>query len=348
MISLPRHAEIWLPGVLRTALRRDTVPVRHVWLAITDHYEPYWKRADAAVARSRVDRWAQEWPRIAKEHEDTLGRSPRYSFFYPEEEYDAELLDLLAGFRDAGIGDVEVHLHHDGEGEADFVERMGRFVETLRQRHGLLRERDGRSAFCFIHGNWALDNSHPEGRFCGLDNELTLLQELGCVADFTLPAAPSPCQVRTVNTIYRATDDPAAPRSHEGGMPLLPGAGRAGGLLMVQGPLTLRRHQRHRWLPGVECGELTRVDPPTPHRVGRWLAVAPRVGAHCFIKLHTHGAQEDTARALLGGGLDHLFRSLRAECDHRGLSLGYVSAWEMVRVIEALESGHDPFEVMTR
>jgi hypothetical protein len=344
MIALPRHAELWLPGVVRTAFRRDTTPVRHVWLAITDHYEPYWRRAARDTAHARVDRWMREWPAIAARHRDHRGRAPRYSFFYPEEEYDGALLDRLAGLCETGIGDVEVHLHHDGEGEADFVERIGGFVERLRSRHALLRERDGRPAWCFIHGNWALDNSHPEGRFCGLDHELTLLGQLGCVADFTLPAAPSPCQVRTVNTIYRATDDPGRPRSHEYGRPVGPGTGSGDGLLMVQGPLTIRRHQRHAWLPGVECGELTRVDPPTPHRVGRWLAVAPRVGEHCFIKLHTHGAQEDTAEALLGGGLDRLFREVREACEARGLRLGFASAWEMVQVIEALESGRNPFE----
>jgi hypothetical protein len=346
MITLPRHAEIWLPGVVRTAFRRDTVPVRHVWLAITDHYEPYWRSADATTARARVKRWAAEWPRIAARHRDHRDRSPRYSFFYPQEEYDPALLDVLAEIRHAGTGDVEVHLHHDGEGERDFVERIGGFVATLRERHGLLREREGRPAFCFIHGDWALDNSHPDGRCCGLNNELTLLEQLGCVADFTLPAAPSPCQVATVNTIYRATDDPQRPRSHEGGAVVTPGSGHGAGLLMVQGPLTLRRHQQRTWLPGVECGELTAVDPPTRHRVGRWLAVAPRVGEHCFIKLHTHRAQEDTAAALLGGGLEQLFTLLRAECDRRGLTLGYASAWEMVEAIEALAAGRDPFEVI--
>ncbi len=336
MISLPRHAELWLPGVLATALRRDRVPVRHVWLLITDHYEPYWKRADPTTAAARVARWHSGWPAIAARHRDDHGRPPRYTFFYPEEEYDGALIDQLADLRASDIADVEVHLHHDGEGEADFRERIARFVRTLRDHHGLLRERDGRPAFCFIHGNWALDNSHPEGRYCGLDNELTLLQELGCVADFTLPAAPSPCQTRIVNSIYRATDDPNAPRSHDVGVPVTIGGGNPGGLLMVQGPLTLRRHPRRRLVPGVECGELTRADPPSAHRVDRWLAVAPRIGEHCFIKLHTHGAQEDNAAALLDGGLDRLFTALREGCARRGLRLGYLSAWEAVELIETL------------
>ena len=348
MMRLPRNAQIWLPGVLRQMARPAAEPVRHVWLLITDHYEPYWRQAAAPVAHARVAKWSAQWPTIAARHRDSFGCPPRYTFFYPEEEYDPELLDALARFRAEGIGDVEVHLHHDGEGEADFRRRIGGFVAKLRQRHGLLRDRDGRPAFCFIHGNWALDNSHPEGRFCGLDNELDLLQELGCVADFTLPAAPSPCQTRIVNAIYRATDDPARPKSHDAGIPVVRGGGNGTGLLMVQGPLTVRRHQHRRWLPGVECGELTRVDPPTPRRVDRWLAAAPRIGAHQFIKLHTHGAQEDTAAALLDGGLDALFTHLQAACAARGVTLGYLSAWEAVEAIEALAVARDPQEVLGR
>lgn len=341
-MALPRHAELWLPGVVRTALRRQAVPLRHVWLLITDHYEPYWRGADRATAAARVARWSERWPAIAARHADSRGEPPRYSFFYPQEEYDAALLDRLATLREAGIADVEVHLHHDGEGEADFRERIGGFVATLRERHGLLRERDGRPVWCFIHGNWALDNAHPEGRYCGLNNELTILEELGCIADFTLPAAPSPCQTRIVNTIYRAVDDPARPRSHDAGAPVTLGGGSGPGLLMVQGPLTIRRHQHRRWLPGVECGELTRVDPPTAHRVDRWLAVAPRIGGHAFVKLHTHGAQEDTATALLDGGLDRLFTEMRRGCEARGVTLGYLSAWEAVEMIEGLARGEEP------
>lgn len=346
MIRLPRNAQIWLPGVVASAMRRAPAPLRHVWLLLTDHYEPYWRGADVATAAARVARWSDGWPAVAARHRDSHGRPPQYTFFYPEEEYDAALLDALAAMRAAGIADVEVHLHHDGEGEADFRQRIGGFVTTLRERHGLLRDRDGHPAWCFIHGNWALDNSHPDGRYCGLDNELSILAELGCVADFTLPAAPSPCQTRIVNRIYRAVDDPARPRSHDTGAVVTVGSGRGQGLLMVQGPLTVRRHQHRRWLPGVECGELTRVDPPSAHRVARWLAAAPRIGEHAFVKLHTHGAQEDTAAALLGGGLDRLFTLLGEGCRQRGLSLGFLSAWQTVMLIEALEAGRDPLEVL--
>jgi len=341
-MRLPRNAQIWLPGMTRSWwTNRGILPAKYVWLVITDHYEPYWGRPSDAVANERVARWATGWPAIAARHRDAYGRPPRYCFFYPEEEYRSHLLDQLAEMAQHGIADVEVHLHHDGEGERDFRDRMTGFIATLRQRHGLLRDRDQRASFAFIHGNWALDNSHPEGRYCGLNNEITILQELGCYADFTMAAAPSPCQTRIVNQIYWAVDDPSRPRSHDSGRAVRPGAGIEPGLLMVQGPLTVRRHQRKRWMPSVETGELSRLDPPTAHRVNRWLAAAPRIGEHQFIKLHTHGAQEPILESLLGGGLDALFTLVAKACRARGSSLGFASAWECAGIINSLAVGED-------
>ncbi len=225
-VKLPRNAQIWMPGVVsaRLAAVRQP-PVTHVWLLITDHFEPQWKHPSLAVARQRVANWRERWPAIAAKHRDDWGRAPRYTFFYPEEEYRPELLEPLAEMTRAGIADVEVHLHHDGEGEANFRDRMSGFVAQLASEHGLLRQHQGRTVFGFIHGNWALDNSHPAGKFCGLNNEITILQQLGCYADFTMPAAPSPCQTRIVNSIYRAVDDPAKPRSHDTGQQVRPGDG---------------------------------------------------------------------------------------------------------------------------
>jgi len=42
-----------------------------------------------------------------------------------------------------GIADVEVHLHHNGEGQQNFVDLFSGCTETLFSRHGLLREHNG-------------------------------------------------------------------------------------------------------------------------------------------------------------------------------------------------------------
>src|SRR6202790_1760251 len=113
-----------------------------------------------------------------------------------------------------GIADVEVHLHHDGEGRQNFIDRITSFCRVLDSEHGLLRRRDGKLTFGFIHGNWALDNSRPDGRLCGLNDELDVLRETGCYADLTLPSAPNSTQTRKINSIYYACDDPKRPKSH--------------------------------------------------------------------------------------------------------------------------------------
>src|SRR5690348_9281828 len=102
-------------------------PVRRVWVMFADHYEPRWGGAHLDRAIARVRTWSERWPEIASQHRDSVGRSPKYTFFYPQEEYSPELLDPLAAMTRAEIADVEVHLHHDGEGEQDFIDRISSF-----------------------------------------------------------------------------------------------------------------------------------------------------------------------------------------------------------------------------
>ncbi len=334
MPHFPRYAELWFPGYLRNRLAHWGSPTSgRVWAAIADHWEPYRGQATHEVACARVEPWRRQWPEIARKHADSTGRPPQYTFYYPQEEYHPEFLDLLADFRRQNIGDVDIHIHHDGEGQQNFVDRMSGFIETLVTRHGLLRKQNGRAVFGFIHGNWALDNSRPDGRYCGLNNEITLLRDLGCYADFTMPSGASPTQSRIVNTIYWVTDDPERPRSYDRGVPVRPGAPGSGDLLMIPGPLGLRYADR--LTPRLENAELASQDLATPYRVRRWLALAPRLGRDIFLKLHTHGALERNAEALLlKGGLDRLFDLLAAECRRAGHELHYVSTWEMRQAVD--------------
>jgi len=335
-----RNAHLWLPGyVARRWKRRGEPPARRLWVTFTDHFEPLWQRPDDDVASQRVATWRREWPRLAARHQDSTGRPPQYGFFYPEEEYRPELLEPLAEMTRDGVGDVEVHLHHDADTSEGFSEKMSRFVETLHSRHGLLRRHDGRLAFGFIHGNWALDNSRPDGRWCGVNDEITQLRDLGCYADFTLPSAPNPCQTGPVNVIYRATDDPERPRSHARGVVVEPGTPAVGDLTLVTGPLALYWDSRQR-KPVIDTGELAWFMRYERRRLLRWLDVAPRVGPEQFLKLYSHGAQDGNTRSLLlDGDLDRLFEDLREVCAERGTALRYVTAWEMWQAVEAAREG---------
>ena len=159
----------WLgPYVLAASKRRSPRPGEnvHLLLCIADHYEPHQGGATPAVARARVERWLQEYPRRFASFRDSDGQPPRHTFFYPQDEYDAEHVDALAELCRRGFGEVEVHLHHDGDSAERLHEKLRAFKDLLARRHGLLaRDRcTGELAYAFIHGNWALCNSRPDGR----------------------------------------------------------------------------------------------------------------------------------------------------------------------------------------
>ena len=338
-----RYAHVWLPGYGKAwAASRSTQPKR-AWLAIADHYEPGWGNATLEVQRSRVKAWTDAWPGIAERHRDSLGRAARYTFFYPEDQYQPEFLDALKPMVEHGIGDVEVHIHHGGEGEQVFVDRMSRFLENLENRHGMLRRQDGRRLFGFIHGNWCLDNADPSGQFCGLNNEITLLRDLGCYADFTLPCPHVASQTRMVNTIYWATDDPTQPKSHDLGIPVRAGGAVSGDLMIVPGPLAINWKERRRALvPKIEVGELAGNHGPSMHRTRLWLRHAPRIGSDVFIKLYAHGAPEKNAGPMLNGFLSSTFECMSRVCAESGVSLNFVTTWQMWNAIESLRMGREP------
>ncbi len=153
-----------------------------------------------------------------------------------------------------------------------------------------------------------------------------------------MPSGNSPTQSRTVNTIYWVDDDPVKPRSYDRGTAVKPGAAGSGDLLMIPGPLGLRWAER--LVPRLETGEIAWQDLPTPYRVERWLALAPRIGNDIFIKLYAHGAQERNSSAmLLNGGLERLFPLLVDACGRYGHQLRYVSTWEMRQAVDAAAAG---------
>src|SRR5205085_71886 len=201
---------------------RSRVPPRpgqplHVLICVADHYEPGFGGADDALAAQRVERWARQYPQQFGRFRDGDGRTPRHTFFYPPEHYTPQYLDRLTELCRDGFGEVEIHLHHHGDTADTLRDKLVTFRDTLADRHSLLArdKATGRIKWGFVHGDWALDNSRPDGRCCGVNNELTVLRETGCYADFTFPSAPHPTQPRKINSIYYAVDDPLRPRSHD-------------------------------------------------------------------------------------------------------------------------------------
>jgi hypothetical protein len=340
-MNLPRNAQLWFPAYLRDRARRLGAPrPKRLHVALCDHFEPC-GNTTLPVARQRMAAWQRFWPEIAAAAPlDSEGRPPCYTFFYPQEEYNREILDSITEITATGFAEVEVHLHHFDDTAPSFVQKVRDFTACLHNDHGHLHIHNGRLVFGFIHGNWALDNSRPDGKACGVTGELQLLRDLGCYADFTMPSCPSPTQSRIVNQIYWTTGDPTRPKGFDSGVEATVGGGRKGDLLMFEGPLGLR-FGGGRLKPRIETGELAAYDPPTPDRVPLWLSLAPRIGDDCFLKLFGHSAREDNAAALLGtpgnpGALSPMFRSIHEYTQQHNIELHWASAYRMYTAAEAL------------
>lgn len=341
-----RNLQIWLPDYLRRRRRPKVAGATHVMFCFVDHFEPAWGKADFATQQRRVQRWCTEYRALAGRHRDADGVPPQHTFFYPEEEYAPEHLDALQSLCADGFGEIEVHLHHDDDTEANFRATIARFCTLLHERHGSLARdpRSGALRFGFIHGNWCLDNSRPDGRWCGINNELVLLRELGCYADFTLPSAPSDTQTATINSIYYATDDPLRPKSHDRGVPVRVGGTPSGDLLLVQGPLGLNwKDRRAGVMPRIENADVRGGQPPTRERVDAWIDAGIHVKGRpewVFVKVHTHGTQERDIDTLLGPPVDAMHAYLEsAYNDGQRYVLHYVTAREMYNIIKAAEAG---------
>ncbi|MEW6003624.1 MAG: hypothetical protein AB1638_13395, partial [Nitrospirota bacterium] len=196
----------------------------------------------------------------------------------------------------------------------------------------------------FIHGNWALDNSRKDGRWCGVNNELRILRETGCYADFTMPSAPSETQTRKINSIYYAKDNPEEPKSHDTGVDVEAGKAPYGDLMLIQGPLALD-WKRRKWgmFPRIENSELSYSNPPTPERIDLWINQFIHIKGRpdwIFVKVFTHGAQEKNMNYLLYGGLEKMYAYLDEKYNNgKDYLLHYVSAWEMYNIIKAAEAG---------
>jgi hypothetical protein len=335
----------WLGGYARHLLERARAPrptgPRHLLFALCDHWEPGWNDPTPAVADARVKAWADRYPELARGYRDADGRSPRHSFFFPGEQYTPAWIDTLADLTRKGLGEVELHLHHDNDTAEKLRADIAHYLDILARHGHFSRGEDGRVRYAFIHGNWCLANARRDGRRCGVDAELPLLFETGCYADYTFPAAPDESQHDIVNQIYWPTGDLTRRRSYDAGVRARVGEVMDDRILMIEGPLAIARRAGS-LVPRLEYGALQAVDPPSPSRIRTWVDQSIHVEGRpewVFVKVYTHGAPEAQADSLLGEGGHALHRELTTRYnDGKEWNLHYVTAREMYNVaIAALE-----------
>lgn len=346
-----RNIHIWfgnyLKNIIANQLQKLSPQIKpcKILFTICDHYEPYWENDDDSIAYNRVKQWTDSYQRIAEAHTDFLGNHPKHCFFYPIEEYKKEWLNMISDICRNGFGETEIHLHHDNDTADNLRNTLTDYKKKLSEEHGLLpvSRLDSNVKYGFIHGNWALDNSRPDGRCCGVNNEISVLQDTGCYADFTMPSAPSDTQTKTINSIYYAVDDPEKPKSHNTGKRAAAGKIEDNGFLCIQGPLCFNlKNRKFGLLPKIENGCLSSDMPMTMDRIKMWVNQNIHVQGRrdiIFVKLYTHGTQEKIMDFFFKQGmLDVLFSSLENFCGQGSpYRLYYTSARQMYNVVKGLE-----------
>lgn len=330
----------------RKRLSNSTGPT-DILLCIVDHFEPQVGGADASTARKRLEDWLERYPKIADRHHDSEGRVPAHSFFYPWDEYDPWEFCNLQELCRKGYGEIELHLHHRDDTETSLRKKIGEALKVYREKGALAHWPDGGVAFGFIHGNWALDNSRQDnGRnYCGVNNELEILRDLGCYADFTFPAWQQTAQPRQTNCIYYATDDPQ-PKSYDNGVFVETGKPASGDLMLVQGPLVPHIMKSGKGMRvAMDDSDIAHYRRYEPARLNRWASAGIHVHGRLeriFIKLHCHGAEDKNREIMLGEDLETLFNDAESRYnDGEHFNLHYVTAREMFNVIKATEAGAD-------
>ena len=353
-----KELHLWVGAWMLDRLRKRKVDeafegTRHLLFSVCDHYEPLHgqgttttnAKVDAAAmdkAQARVDTWRAEYPKLGA-FRDSNGRPPRHSFFYPGEQYYPELLEPIAELCGLGFGEVEVHLHHDNDTKESLRASLDETLTNL-ERHGLVpRTADGKKrAWAFIHGNWCLANARRDRRYCGVDDEMELLYDLGCYADFTFPSAPDESQPGIVNSIYYPTGDVRKRRAYEHGERAHVGMAKQERLLMIEGPLALAMRP-HSNKVRIESAAIDWADPPNWSRLKTWVRQRVTVEGRpdwVFVKVHTHGAPEKNAEIMLGGRNVELHEELAKRYnDGQKWQLHYVSAREMYNVARAAMDG---------
>ena len=295
-----------------------------------------------AQGLARVRAWTEGYPAIFGEFRDADGRPPRHTFFFPGEQYAHSFLEDLAEIARRGFGEVEVHLHHDGDTPSTLRQSLDQAIADFGRHGHISKDATGRPRWAFIHGNWCLANGRRDGRWCGVDAELRVLFDAGCYADFTFPSAPDETQPGIVNRIYWPVGDLERRRAHERGQCARVGEFHSDRLLLVEGPLALARRPG-RLSVRIESAALGANDPPTPDRVDTWVAQDIHVAGRpewVFVKVHTHGAPEKNAATLLGPHGRRLHEHLaRRYNDGQRWKLHYVTAREMYNIAVAAMKG---------
>lgn len=353
-----KHALPWLiryPFVrANSILNSNSNLKKHIIFTIANHFEPAWKPEggyDVETQLRRLDDW-HEWAReIGNAVKDADGTKFRHTNFYPAEQYDYKILEHMAAMQREGLGEVEVHLHHGVE-KPDTPENLRKalldFRDCLAEEHELLSRFDeqGKPVYAFVHGNLALANSY-HGLYCGVDNEMQILQETGCYADLTLPSAPHPTQVPVFNKIYECALPLHEKIPHRKGKQLCVFGNQPQLPLIFTGPLILNWTRRIKGipLPRIDDGALAANQPMDLARFNRWRSAKVTVDGRpewVFVKLYCHGFFDYDQDSSIGDRAQKFFSEIIENGEKTGdYKVHFATAREAFNMILAAVDGRE-------
>lgn len=325
---------------------------KHYIFIIANHFEPAWSRNGKLGVRTQRER-LKNWRKTAKKTgellRDVSGTKFRHTYFFPIEQYDKVQLDILSEMQADGLGETEIHLHHGLE-KPDTSENLRRILLEFRgcfaEEHRFLSRwnGEGEPRYAFVHGNLALGNSCG-GRFCGVDDEVQILAETGCYADFTLPSAPDETQVPVINKIYECGLPLTEKVPHRRGKSVAVGQREVKFPLIFQGPLVLNwtRKLNGLPLPRIEDGALTQNQGLDLDRFRRWKNANITVKGRTdwvFIKLYCHGFFDGDESACIGDEVRRFFDEIIENGEKSGdYYIYFASAREAVNMVLAAIDG---------
>ncbi|BFM10379.1 hypothetical protein R50072_05320 [Simiduia litorea] len=328
------HADSWIYNYAYesvVSIFDDKKQVRHIIFYLVDHFEP---GSDAAAVKN-TSLWLARYTKAVENIYDDYGSRFQYTWFYPYDHKNEDVLRQLATMSKNGFGEVELHWHHGHTTSESFANDLDQALEWF-SSFGLLRAQgDSDSKFSFIHGNWALDNSGLQ-KHCGVNDEISILKSRGGYADFTF-STHSVSQPAYINRIVRVKDDPLKPRSYENAIDTEVGL-KNDDFLLFLGPsgFNFRRLQ-------FEVGALESDTSYTTERLRIWISNAPSVkGAEevKFIKVHTHGITAEE-NLLNENGIAKIAEDLSLFAKESGYKVHYMTSRQVYNVVRAIESGMD-------
>ena len=333
-----KNIDRWLIHYIQGIISRPTVkdqPIDIMFLFV-DHFE-------LNGYQDRLEAWTTGYPAIAKKHFDSDGHHPKHSFFYALDLMHEHELVAMKPVVDSGYGEFELHWHHDHDTPDSFVRKLDAAMEIF-HKHGYMKpyEQGQKSCFSFIHGNWSLGNSRSDN-FCGVDNEVQILKDQGCYADFTYPALFSEAQPPMVNNVYYCQNLDQASCYFQGRDASVNTPQKEDEFLIFQGPMSINlKDWRHKWHPTIEDGDINQF--PThddPKRINAWMNQGIHVKGRPewqFVKIFCHGAQDH--KSVVSETTDRMHDYIEKHYnDGEKYRLHYVSAREAYNILKAAEDG---------